>query len=313
MAERSFFSWFTNNWLAKIICLIISIVFFLIFRTTSLSTRKINVTINAVHTEKYIPVNSYVKNLTVEIRGEPEKILNITDRDIKAFIDLSECKGEGESEMTVHVQLSPAMQLLDPIEVSTSLDKVKIVAEKRVSADVKVDLQLIGSVAGGYRLVSSTAKPDFIHISGPQSVIDNMDGHLHIDYDITGQRYSFSNNVEIMDFLHSESNIAVISPGVLEISAKIEPIILRETYKNVLISFAALADKFTLKQLTAVDLILEGAKETVEDFSIDNAQIVADCSSITDSGEFDLPVKVILPEGISVYSPRLPSVKVKIE
>lgn len=313
MAERSFFSWFSNNWLPKIICLLIAIVLFLVYRTTSLSSRKINIAIDAVHTEKYIPINSYTTNMVVEIRGEPEKILNITDRDIKAFIDFSECTGEGHADMDVHMQFSPAVQLIDPIEISTSVESVSVVVEKRAFADVEIDLQLVGSVAGGYRLVSHSVSPETIHISAPQSIIDNLNGHLHIDYDITGQRYSFSNNVETVDFLDPSANITVVSSGILEISAKIEPIIVRETFKNLTVTFAALAEKFKLTQLTSVNLELETTKEIMSDFSAETARIVADCSSINSTGEFDLPLKVELPDGVSVFSPGQPSVKVRVE
>lgn len=313
MAERSFFSWITNNWLPKIICLLIAIILFLVYRTTSLSTRKINIDIDAVHTEKYIPVNAYTKTMVVEIRGESEKIMNITDREVKAFIDFSECKGEGPANMDIHVRFSPAVQLIDPIEVITSLETVYVVVEKRAFADVNIDLQLFGAVAGGYQLVSHSVTPEVVHVSGPQSIVDNLNGHLHINYDITGQRYSFSNNVDIADFLDPDSNLTVVSTGVLEISAKIEPIVIRESFKNLHVTFVGLAEKFNLTQLTPVNLEIESIKETMESFSAGMITIVADCSAINGSGDFDLPLKIDLPDGVVLFSPERPVVKVHVE
>ena len=110
--------------------------------------------------------------VTVTVRANRSVLENINASDVTATADFSELSFTN----TVPIRLSISRSLGSQIEVTGSIDMVRLEVEERQERQLVIEIDQIGTPADGY-IVSSVLTTDgnALRISGPQSLVSQVD------------------------------------------------------------------------------------------------------------------------------------------
>lgn len=134
------------------------------------------------------------------LAGEKDKI--------QAFIDLAG-KGEGQHDLPIQVQIET-----QPVRiVSVTPDTATINLEALISQSFPLTLTLAGEPAVGYRAGDAVVSPDEIIVSGPKSIVEQVD-RVRVFVNLAGIRESIdqSLNVQALDETNQIVNDISLSP-----------------------------------------------------------------------------------------------------
>ncbi len=190
-----------NNLGLKLVSVILAVVLW--FMVVMISNPKDSVTfsgipVNLIHTELleeeeklYEVLNSTDKvRVTVEA---PRKVIDqLRSSDIVAEADVSRLTEVN----TIAINCSVLNSAVEVSSITSSPDVVQLNVEDKASKWVNVKPYTTGEVAEGYMIYSKVSDQTRMEISGPESVIEQID-HAGLEMDVTGATDNVSGNVEI--------------------------------------------------------------------------------------------------------------------
>ncbi len=169
----------SNDLLLKLISLVLAIVLWVMVGGEDVIEKSIQVPVEVINLPQDLVIsNQYKKELEVSLRGPRSVINELKDQSIVRLIDLSkEEPGTivfSNDNDHIIVPRSLTVQRVQPSSIILSLDKIS-------KKQVPIVANTVGQVADGYELKSIRMSPDFIVISGPETILKNVD-ELQSDY-----------------------------------------------------------------------------------------------------------------------------------
>jgi YbbR domain-containing protein len=135
------------------------------------TTRAVPILYRGLATQ-YMVTGDVPESVRIEIRGSAAQLSSTTLADTAARFDLSNISGAGENTFTIadsNLTLPRGVTFLRAVPSQLRL-RIALMAEK----DVPVQVRTSGQVAAGYRLVSVTAQPSTLRVSGSQQRVDAL-------------------------------------------------------------------------------------------------------------------------------------------
>lgn len=109
--------------------------------------------------------------ITVEVKGRKDDLKNVNSRNIKAVIDLT--TAEPGIFQTYRIQYQK-IDLQDDFDIHLEPSEVKVLVEKKITRTVRVIPRYSGSSVKGFMIGRIRVNPEYVKITGPGSVINNM-------------------------------------------------------------------------------------------------------------------------------------------
>lgn len=199
-----------NNLGLKLVSVFLAVVIW--FTVVMISNPKDSVTfsgipVNLVNTEllegedKLYEVLNNTDRVRVTVEA-PRKVINqLRSSDIIAEADVSRLTEVN----TIAINCSVLNSAIEISSITSNPDVVQLNVEEKASKWVNVKRNTVGEVAEGYMVYGSTSDQTRMEISGPESVINQID-HAGLEMDVTGASENVSGNVEIR-FYDSEGNL----------------------------------------------------------------------------------------------------------
>jgi len=173
-----------KNWVLKLLSLLFAL--FLWYFVVGEDKVDMNVTIpvEIVNLPRDLVIsNQFKKQLEVTVSGQRSLIRGITTQHISRTIDLSKA-----TPGTVVIQNQP-----DSISLPRGLSILRVqppnltlLVDRLIKKELPIKPILIGMVHNNYRLLSVTADPPALEISGPQSLLGPEDNLITTPIDING-------------------------------------------------------------------------------------------------------------------------------
>ncbi len=199
-----------NNLGLKLVSVFLAVVIW--FAVVMISNPKDSVTfsginVNLVNTDLLdsegklyeVQDNSDKVRVTVEA---PRKVINqLRSSDIIAEADVSRLTEVN----TIAINCSLLNNAVEISSITSNPDVVRLKVEDKASKWVNVKRNTVGEVAEGYMVYGSVSDQTRMEISGPESVISQVD-HAGLEMDVTGATDNVSGNVEIR-FYNSDGNL----------------------------------------------------------------------------------------------------------
>lgn len=153
------------------------------------------------------------KNINVEIRGRKDDLKNINSRNIKLMIDLAAAE---PNVLQIYKLQYQKIDLQDDFDIRLDPPEVKVLVERKITRNVRIVPRYSGSAGKGFMIGRIRTNPEYVKITGPGSVINNMgviytdkipvdDRNLTYRQDIKIEKV----NEEVLEYNLSKVNVTV--------------------------------------------------------------------------------------------------------
>ena len=168
-----------NNWPAKLVALLISVVIWLLVvqyinpddtRVIDNIKIQLNMEDSVPAGEGLVLVTDFDESLSLTYTASRDVIAVLNTDRITAYVDLSNATKSGEYSFPVKVDTGGQNITV----VDQSLKNVTLKFEKSMTAQVKINVNVVGSVAEGYIKNDPLCVPSVLNIEGPESKISKI-------------------------------------------------------------------------------------------------------------------------------------------
>lgn len=269
-----------------------------------------NVRVDFKNMESVEQSNLYVLDpkeveVNVKISGRRNDVLQITQGDIKPYIDLRGTT-EGEVRVPIYINSPSKIEIEDysPKEVIFKIENI-------IAKEKQVELRMAGTVANGYATGKIELKPSSVIIRGPRSLVNTV-SKVVATVDVTNLKEGVTVNLpyKILDDREKEVSLVQKEPDSINVTIPVYKV------KNVniapeIVGVALEGYKITGIKVTPQNVKIMGSEEAINAISSIKTTPI-DISSLTQN--YLVNADLIIPEGILLSgSDEKPVVSIQIE
>lgn len=298
-----------DRWPAKAICIVAACVLYMFNQHTSLERRSLAVRLNVLQEGEMLCTTHLPSSVSVTIRTNAENISHVNAEGITATLDLNYITKEGNFDVPVLVSLPSNLESLDPLEVTVYPEKIKVHLEKNISRAVKVVPYEIGRSPYGYMVKKISVTPPYVEIFGPRSIVENVNA-LEVGAVVIDEKTeSFSERKRIIN-----RNRLVKIDGASEVEVNVEVGLVQGTksFSNVPIELKNLNPEFEIEGNFFANFSIMGAQLVLDEYEILPGVLSADLGAISEAGEYEIPVTVLLPQDFHLESISVESILISV-
>ena len=183
---------FFEDWLMKLVALAITFGLWLgVTVLTKQGSGRLTVPLNFRISDNTILTNSPVRDVTIRVSGDDQKIKDLSPSDVRISLDLADVE-PGEKIVTITPQ-SVSHNLPSGVRLEDIQPRgIPLKLEAAEQKDVPVEAQMEGIPAKGFEIYSETITPQKIRVRGPSSYIQTLDLLTTEKIDISGKGQDFT-------------------------------------------------------------------------------------------------------------------------
>lgn len=299
MTIHEFYKIFRRNWPVKLICLVLAIFIYLFYLYVTIQGKTLVVSLDVSSRGITIPAQNIPSHVKVHLEGKPEDIARITEKNITALVNLDYYTEEGKFKVPVDIILAPEIMGIEPLEVTVDKSFLEINVAKKDRKQLPVEAEIQGTPAAGYEITDIAVSPSTIGVSGAKSILDAMVEVSTDEISVDEKRTSFSQNIGI----HHESQLISYDDKTVTVTVTIQPITSSRRFVDQTIYLYGVNPLFEAKaDPERITFTLTGNQNQLEAFVPELHTVRMNCSAITKPGTYEVPIEVVLPNGIRLVS-----------
>lgn len=121
--------------------------------------------------ENYVISKINQKVVQVEVRGDKDELKNVSSKNIKLMVDLTKAEPGENKFYPVQYQ---KVDLTDDFKIDLYPEELKILIEKKIVRTVKIIPRHSGHTEKGFMIGKIKLNPEYVKITGPESIINNI-------------------------------------------------------------------------------------------------------------------------------------------
>lgn len=291
----------SNNWAAKVICLILAFFLYIYNRTTSLQKKTYTVPLTVEAEGLVMPAANLPKFVKVLVTTTKENMAFIQESDFHAKVDLDNFTDPGEYTVPVTVSVSEKLELLDTFECRVKTETVNVLLDERILKYIPVEVAASGTPAYGYKISQFDVSPATVKVVGPSRIVEKTKRIYTRKVIVDGAATSFSLDTKLDTGFNSK--IKILPESDFKITVKIEPQEETRKYEKIIPEILNLDQKFEiLTELPKIDISATGTVLALDAFSPKPGVVSANLKDISEAGEYEIPLEFNLPAGIKLES-----------
>ena len=302
-----------ENWPAKVICLALALLLYFFYNLSLLDKKTFTLLVSTIENGQMTSETdkNTIKSVKVTVHAKQEQLAGINEDDLNAYIDISSQTTEGTFDFPVLIETSPRLKLMDPLEITSVPEKIKTTVEEKKFKYLPVKTSMVGNPARGYEVLSVTVVPTYARIDGPRSIVDSLSQIFTGAIDVEGIYRSTEYDVPLINdnqFLKlSETQTVKVTVDLVQSQTS-------TTFSQVGVTSIGLPDSLYIANGPfSVSLNLTGTVLALERLSESQILAIANCSSVTEPGEYDIPIEITVPSGIQVDAQSIQAVHIAVE
>ncbi|PKM90236.1 MAG: hypothetical protein CVU87_02825 [Firmicutes bacterium HGW-Firmicutes-12] len=301
-----------KDWIYKIAALLLAILLWFYVANLQNPTieKSINVSISYSGLKEGLMIGEKPENIDVKLKGTRSALAPLTEKDIKASVDLSEAK-LGEHNFPIDIVIPTGVEL-----IRNNLGyAVELQIDAILMRQLAIEVQTENSVAPGYSSYIPEISPSRVVVRGAQQLLDSLEtAQITIDLNQAKDNLVLNSPVVLIDKDGNKvsTEYLEVSPITVQVSV---PVIQNIPTKTVPIKAALVGNPKDKWQVYRVVLEPETVKITGSYERLESINHVMTQPIDTTGLQNDLVTQVglISPEGISLlYEPAV-KVVVQIE
>ena len=282
----------TENWPAKIICLVFAVFLSEFYRGTLLDKRYLIVPLTIENNGLLTPAEQYPAKIKVSIWGDAIGIGSIDENDIIAFINISDFKTEGTYRIPIKTRLAGTVTPIGNMEISTEPTILTLRLATNIRKQVPVSLSLRGIPADGYEVIESSLEPDTVEIEGPADTVEKINELVTEPLSIEARTSGFSGTAAI---INNDPLISIVGKAQVQSMVKINETTIQKKFDNIPIYFEKENAELSITADTKTgSLEVQGPKKLLETWHPSENILAVSCESILEPGVYTLPVVPVL-------------------
>ena len=300
MNIRQIFNKVTNQWPAKVICLIIAIFLYVFHQISLIDKKTFAVPLTIAEDGIVMHVGELPKAISVVVRSSSNNMKLISINDINAVVDLNTLTAKGKYKLPVNLKLSDQLLTLDPFEIKLKEEFVDVEVDRKTVKFVQLEPSIVGNVAHGYEIKKVDLNPSSVLLTGPESILNTTDLVHTGKINVSNAEKTFS--VET-DYLEMTRAYQVDNKGPYKATVIVVPSVMERDYVNVPVEILNLSDKFKIDgQEPLISLRLSGNVLILEKYNLSTHAVKIDLSEVTEPGTYEIPVTINLPGNIQLVA-----------
>ncbi len=301
----------SNNWAAKVICLILAFFLYIYNRTTSLQKKTFTVPLSVEAEGLMMPAANLPKFVKVLVTTTKENMAFIQESDFSAKVDLGNFTEPGEYTVPVSVSVSEKLELLDTFECRVKTETVNVLLDEKILKYIPVEVAASGTPAYGYKISNFDVSPASVKVVGPSRIVEKTKRIYTKKVIVDGAATSFSVDSKLDSSFNSK--IKILPEGDFKVTVKVEPQEETRKYSKIIPEILNLDEKFEIStELPKIEISVSGALLTLDAFSPETGVVFANLKDISEPGEYEIPLEYYVPDGIKIESKSADSVILKI-
>ena len=298
--KNNFFEKITHNYKLKLGCIAAAILIFWLHTVSNTDRKTFIVPLEVVSNGSY-SISSGLenrRNIKISVSAERGDLVSVSENDFRAWIDVSNIAKEGKVNVPVFIKADERLLALDSIEVKAKPDYLTLELTSKSFADVDLVATLKGNCDFGYEVDSVEIEPKVIRVQGPENIVNSMKKIQTDTIIIDGLKQSAQftvSPVNINSLVTLDSSVKItVKVNVKESHSAVD-------FSDLNLNFINLAEKFAAEsEVKKVAVKIEGTSLAMKNISQENISASVDLSQITETGVYELPVNVSVPEGIKI-------------
>lgn len=301
-----------SNVRAKLMALLLaSITWYLIHEAISHEHEISEVPVTVSLSPGWALLERSAETVSIRFRGSRDDIRYLESESVQVILDLRGQEERGERNVILQpkdVRLTGSARPLRfwPPEIQFRLDE-----EAEKSVPVKADL--VGELPPGVEMKSLVTRPATVRLSGPKSLLENVQEARTVPIDLATRLRSSQERVDLQaldstGILRSDPARVTLEMELVERSTEL---VMEEVPVRMLFA-SGTAPQLTLNT-DSVNVILQGDPEQLSRIQKNSILAYVDCSSIEVEGEYELQIRVHTPPRASVKNVEPAAVTVTVE
>jgi hypothetical protein len=287
-----------SNWPAKVLSLAAALLLFFFYRLNRLEDRYISVPLAVSLGDEFLPSSQYPRSVRVTLRGEPNALFSIQEDDVRASLDLSGYRAEGQYRAPVQVERRGTALGVDPLEIMTDPAEVPVSMEKRSTRVVPVTPSFQGFLEPGYELLSFDINPSEIEVSGPASAVARVSDVQTDSIELAGRNADFTVKARV---INKESLVSISGPDIVEFRAVVQRSLAIKSFEGIAIEGEGLAGGLALAApLPTGSLRVRSSTTDITGFSPAQGILFVDLSDFRKAGAYQAKVQSRAPDGFTI-------------
>ncbi|MBQ1509947.1 MAG: hypothetical protein IIZ54_03510 [Selenomonadaceae bacterium] len=288
-----------RNFTAKIIALMVAITLWVIVMDDQNPAvdREYTIGVTLDNVPKGYRIAQDAETMKLKVRAQRSYFVNVDSGDFKAKVDL-EGMGEGTYRLPIHIQMPQGFEVLE-MEPGT----VEIVMDPYVENQIKAELIVTGSTAPSVTIAKVQQNYDMVTVIGPKSAVEQVSRVIGY-VGLTGNDSDFTLQVPlsaINDQGREVPDVQVV-PSLLEVNVQMARGLSKKVVTVRPVLENNLPQGYVVEAVRASPSSIEIAGSDALIGTMDG--IATENISLKDHDRtFTAPVKLILPEGITVTNP----------
>lgn len=301
----------SNNWAAKVICLILAFFLYIYNRTTSLQKKTFTVPLTVEAEGLMMPAANLPKFVKVLVTTTKENMAFIQESDFSAKVDLGNFTEPGEYTVPVSVSVSEKLELLDTFECRVKTETVNVLLDEKILKYIPIEVAASGTPAYGYKISKFDVSPASVKVVGPSRIVEKTKRIYTKKVIVDGAATSFSIDSKL-DYSFN-SKIKILPEGDFKVTVKIEPQEETRKYSKIVPEILNLDEKFEIStELPKIEISVSGAVLTLDAFSPESGVVFANLKDVSEPGEYEIPLEYYVPDGIKIESKSAESILLKV-
>jgi hypothetical protein len=200
-----------KDFLAKGVCLLLSVILWAFIVSGKTEKLRFKIPIMAKNLSTELAVSGMSERYaTIILEGRKEELKSVNIKTIKAMIDMANAEIGGPKTYLIQIE----KQIPEDISISPVNSEVAVTVEKKEDKWITVVPSIVGSVRKGKIIVDKIVVPERVKISGPKSVISDIESvdtdDVSVDNESSDiQRQTGLNNEKFKDITFGEKTFTV--------------------------------------------------------------------------------------------------------
>jgi YbbR domain-containing protein len=297
-----------TNLVPKFLSIILAVILWAYITNTRSGDLRFNIPVDLRNIDNSLVVSKVSqKTVTVRVSGPKDDLKNVNARDIIVYVDLSRVN---EGEYADYKIEFIRNEVPEGIDIKIIPDEIKVLAERKISREVKVVPKFSGNADKGFYTGEAKITPETVTLRGAASFLNEIDSLYTEDISLEGARDTVQKEVNIQkpdmeNVEYSSDSVTVTLPVVS--SSDLEktgiPLSVRNGKKGF--TYTIDAEKVYLHIIPE-----KGKKISDYNFSayIDASKFNGDYSALDKDGKIEWTAEVDIKSSIPESSDRIVSI-----
>lgn len=289
-----------HNLTIKIFCFVIAFFIYIFYNISTLDTKVFSIPLEIQQEGAVVITNTPTHFVRVTVKGKPEDIVQISENDFSALVDLNHHLEKGSYSLPVLLYLSKQASLFSPLEFSCKPERIKLDIDKKITSYIPLEATFTGSPAKGYEVLETKIEPAFLEVWGPEEIILSIDEFKTKEVSIENASASFTKSVDI---INTNSFVSMDLETKASVRVSMGQIFEEKKFQSNNASYINLKENLIVEEsFPLYTLRLRGFINDIERYNLNSYSVFIDLSEIEEEGVYELPFEFNIPNNFEVLS-----------